>query len=108
MNAWFSAERSLMGHVFQYLRLKDVCKWRMSSKNTELTDAFSTGNWVSGVREEPGVHACSSCHRLRGYKGLFPCQSCRRTVCVDHVVTCTYCLYELCMDCAVGRGCRNC
>lgn len=108
MNAWFSAETPLLGEVFKYLAIKDVCRWRMSYKDTQMSDIYCNGTWDLRIRKEPGVHSCSSCKRIRGYKGLFPCEDCHRTVCVDHVVVCRYCSHELCTECANTRGCRKC
>lgn len=105
MNAWVSDKQPLMGCVFQYLPTKDICKWRRTSKNKELTDAFSNHQWDDFVSQTAAVHKCATCLRNRGPKGLFHCVDCREKVCVDHVVTCTYCLHDLCLRCFTTRGC---
>ena len=45
MNTWVSDKQPLMGHIFLYLPTKDICQWRRTSKDTELTDAFSNNQW---------------------------------------------------------------
>lgn len=108
MNTWVSAEQPLMGCVFQYLPTKDICQWRRTSKNRELTDAFSNHQWDDFVSRTAAVYHCGRCSRKRGPKGLFHCADCRKNVCVQHVVTCTYCLHDLCHQCFTTRGCRSC
>jgi len=105
MNTWFSAGQPLMGQIFKYLPTKDVCQWRRTVKNTELTDAFSNQRWDEFVTNNAPVDTCGTCSRLRGGKGLFYCSECRLNVCVDHVVTCRECLHDLCLQCFKTRGC---
>lgn len=105
MNTWVSAEQPLMGQIFQYLPTKDICQWRRTSKNTELTDAFSNHQWDNFVSRTATVHNCGTCSQKRGHKGLFHCDDCHLNVCVEHVVTCSYCLHDLCFRCFTTRGC---
>ena len=105
MNTWVSGDQPLMGCVFQYLPTKDICQWRRTSKNRELTDAFSNHRWDDFVSRTAAVHHCGICSKMRGPKGLFHCADCRKNVCGKHVVTCTYCLHDLCIRCFTTRGC---
>ena len=105
MNTWVSDVQPLMGQIFLYLPTKDICQWRRTSKNTELSDAFSNNQWDDFVSRTAPVHNCATCSKRRGSKGLFRCGDCRKNVCVQHVVTCSYCMHDLCLCCFATRGC---
>jgi len=61
MNTWFSAGQPLMGEIFKYLPTRDVCQWRRTVKNTELTDAFSNQRWDEFVTNTAPVDTCGTC-----------------------------------------------
>jgi len=106
MDKWVSSEQPLMGLCFNYLQTVDVCRFRLTTKNTELTDVYSQHKWDDYVIRTAPVYNCAVCLQQRGWKCNFFCTCCGRYVCPNCVLTCKECLNDLCFYCAKqGRCC---
>ena len=97
MDRWFSTDYPLIYSVFDYLTIKELCKWRQTSVQSHTTEY--TGNWFEYVQDRYHVHKCAKCASIRSWLKMEWCPLCEHWVCVDHLDRCNLCNGVRCSDC---------